>query len=131
MKFSTRPLSYIYNSRIDFIDAWLAILTIISGVILIVNDPLEIVPFYNTMIVNGVSSDRLGSFSVFIGVSNFIRILLPFKTNIILATVMKALSLIVYLILFITVCENPPLPLPTGFFLMVSLLSFDNLMRTK
>lgn len=49
-KIKIRPLSYVYNSRVDFIDAWISVLTILTGIILITNDPIENLPIYQSLI---------------------------------------------------------------------------------
>ena len=133
-----RDLRYIYNSRVDFVDIWVSMLLLMTGIILVSSNPLEtikgrflIIEIYNNLTRNGLSSISLGFFSIFVGIMNTVRILLPFKLNIYCATLMKTLTFSVFVLLFFTVVGNPPMPVATTFYFMVSLLTLDNIMRTR
>lgn len=131
MTYRFRKLSYIYNSRVDFIDLWISSISFLIGVVLLLCQPIESIPSYHFLISSGIHSKNLGFFAIFVGLSSIIRILLPFKVNVLISTLMKTFSLGLFVLLSLSVLGNPSLPISIIFYFAVSLLAFDNLVRTK
>lgn len=130
MKPKIRPLYYVYNSRIDFTDAWMNCTLILMGLILLLTESLEKVDHYTFLVQKGITSNGLGIYSLCIGGMNLIRIFLPFKPNIFLSSVLKSLTLSVFTLIFIVVLTAQIDPISIAFYFMLILLAFDNLIRT-
>lgn len=131
MKIRIRPLKYIYNSRVDFIDLWVSVLSILTGIVLMLNNPLETISVYENLTKSGITSSRLGAFSLLVGSANVAKIFFPIRPNIYLTLILKVLSFSIFCLLFFTVVGNPPLPVSTVFYFMVAGLSLDNIIRIK
>lgn len=126
-----RRFCYIYNSRVDFVDFWLCLYIITTGMVCLYSHPLENIPtVYTNLTDRGITSNGLGLFALIIGSLNLIRLYIPFKPPIIVACFGKCLMLSVFLLLLFGILGNPVLPLTTGYLSVAILLSLDNIRRT-
>lgn len=129
-KLRLRQFCYIYNSRIDFVDFWLCLYIVTTGMVCMYSHPLENIPVYTNLTERGITSNGLGLFSLSIGLLNLIRLHLPVKTPIVISIFGKCLMLSVFLLLLFGILGNPVLPLTTGYLTVAILLSLDNIRRT-
>lgn len=88
-----KNVSDIYNSRVDFIDVWLNVLTTLMGILLIYYNPFENIQYYHFLNRHNISSDGLGWFCFFVGIVNLLRVVLKRKTNIYFTSLMKCLRI--------------------------------------
>lgn len=64
-RFKIRKFCYIYNSRIDFVDFWLCLYIIATGIVCLYYHPLENIPnVYTNLTGSGMTSNKLGVFSL-------------------------------------------------------------------
>lgn len=129
-KLRFRRFCYIYNSRVDFVDFWLCLYIVTTGMVCLYSHPLENIAVYTNLTERGITSNGLGVFSLSIGLLNLIRLYIPFKPSIIVACFGKCLMLSVFLLLLFGILGNPVLPLTTGYLTVAILLSLDNIRRT-
>lgn len=126
-----RDFSYIYNSKIDYIDLWVNLTLMVFGIHFALFNPMEVQSYYHYMVDRGFTSEKVGIICCFFGFTNIIRILLPIRATVFISLITKSLSLFVLLSLLLTVIHDNLVPPVLVFYLMVSLLYFDNIMRTK
>ena len=126
-----RPFHYIYNSRVDFVDFWLILYILTSGIILFISQPLENIPVYTNLTNQGITSYELGAYALLVGTMNLVRLFTPFRLFCIYSTVfLKCLMLSFFFLMLFGILGNPVLPLTTGYLSVACLLSFDNIRRT-
>jgi hypothetical protein len=106
-----RRFCYIYNSRVDFVDFWLCLYIITTGMVCLYSHPLENIPtVYTNLTDRGITSNGLGLFALIIGSLNLIRLYIPFKPPIIVACFGKCLMLSVF---FVVTIRHPRQSGPT------------------
>lgn len=62
-KLRFRRFCYIYNSRVDFVDFWLCLYIVTTGMVCLYSHPLENIPVYTNLTERGISSNELGVFT--------------------------------------------------------------------
>ena len=129
-KLRLREWQYIYHSQIDFIDFWLNLLMVFLGIHLLYYHPVEKIQYYHFLVEKGITSIQLGLTSLFFGIINLIRILIPYKTNIVLVVAMKCTTLAICSLMFLNIIYNSVVPIAAVFYGMVSVLALDNIRRT-
>lgn len=128
--FHIRNFKYIYHSRIDFVDFWLCMYIVSTGLVCLFSKPLENIPVYTNLTNRGISSIHLGLFAVLVGSLNLLRLFLPFKMPIVITIFEKCLMLFFFILLLFAILGNNVLPLTTGYLSIAILLSLDNIKRT-
>jgi hypothetical protein len=127
-----REFHYVYNSRIDFVDFCLSIGLLFTSIILIHQKPIEnIASVYKNFANTGVTSVAFGTYMLVIALLNIARIFAPAKPWVILSVFMKCVVLLVYSYMLFGIIGNPVLPLTTGIFFVLCLISVDNIFRTE
>jgi hypothetical protein len=124
-----RQFCYIYNSRKDFIDLWLCIYLLMTGIVCVFHEDKGLI--YSDIETNiSVSQYQFGILAIMLSFVNLIRLFLNFKLpdSVILFT--KCLTLAFFCFCFLKVVSTLSLPLTASYLLIVILLSLDNIRRT-
>jgi hypothetical protein len=126
-----RRFCYIKNSKLDFVDFWLCLYIITTGIVCVYSHPLENIPdVYTNLTGEDITSNELGLFALVVGIMNLVRLFCPFKLPIVVACLGKCVMLSVFLLLLFGIVGKPVLPLTSGYLVVAILLSLDNIRRT-
>lgn len=130
-----RQLEYIYNSKSDFIDMWFSLTCLFFGVHSVYFDSFNKNIYYNNSIIQQqldfFNSFTIGYLFIIIAIINIIKILLPYKLPLWMRIIPKTLTLACVLFLLFLIYANNPVPISIIIYIMLALLAFDNLIRTK
>jgi energy-converting hydrogenase Eha subunit C len=121
----------IYHSLPDYVALWLNCLLLFLGAQLLIEGPLEKIPFYHFLLEQGLNSLSLGCFFFVVGMMNVIETLYDKKPSSYIIAGLRCSTLSAFVLLFLAVADNDTAPLGTVFYAMTSLLALDNVKRIR
>jgi hypothetical protein len=124
---------FIYRSAIDFPDAWMNVLIILLAIGIFIYEPLDRLIDYKFFTTLHITSFGFGCYMIVGSVLNLTRVFWPEKPNIYLTSLMKAWTLSIFLLLFLSGIFSGMLnrdPVDSIVYLMCCLLALQNLFRT-
>lgn len=107
----------------QLLDLWLSCLIFILGIHILSFQPIENIIQYHSLLDHNITSNRLGGFSLFVGLMSIIKIMLSVPIHPIISAFLQCCNLLVCLLVFFSVIDNDIIPMGAIYYGMVSLLS--------